>query len=57
VGSSCVAQIQAAYGPLTAAECVMLGGDVGSLTCGWPHRLFIQPVLWGDGVLLSYLLL
>lgn len=41
-------QIQAAYGPLTAAECVMLGGDVGSLTCGSPHRLFIQPALWGS---------
>lgn len=51
VRSSWLMQVQAAYGPLTAAECVMLGGDVGSLTCGWPHRLFIQPVLWGDGAL------
>lgn len=31
----------------------MLGGDVGSLTCGSPHRLFIQPALWGDGALLD----
>ncbi len=48
---SATALIRAAYGPLTAAECVLLGSDVAALTCGVEHELLIQPAQWGDGEL------
>jgi len=46
---SATALIRAAYGPLTAAECVLLGSDVAALTCGVEHELLIQPAQWEDG--------
>ena len=46
---SAAAMIRASYGPLTAAECVLLGSDVAALTCGIEHELLIQPAQWADG--------
>ena len=48
---SATAVIRAAYGPLTAAECVVLGSDVAALTCGVEHELLIQPAQGDDGEL------
>lgn len=47
---SAAAVIRASYGPLTAAECVLLGSDVAALTCGIEHELLIQPAQWEDGM-------
>ena len=51
VVESAAAVIRASYGPLTAAECVLLGSDVAALTCGVEHELLIQPAQWEDGAL------
>ena len=46
---SAAAVVHASYGPLTAAECTLLGSDVAALTCGIAHELFIQPAQWEGG--------
>ena len=48
---SATAVIRAAYGPLAAAECVLLGSDVAALICGIEHEMLIQPAQWKDGEL------
>lgn len=53
---SSAASIHASYGPLTAAECVLLGSDVDTVPCGTPHKLYLQPAHWGAGELHPYCL-
>lgn len=53
---SSAASIHASHGPLTAAECVLLGSAVDTVTQGTAHKLLIQPAQWGAGELRPYCL-
>ena len=35
--------MRATYGPLTAADCVVLGGDVANVICGSTTDFLVQP--------------
>lgn len=35
--------MQATYGPLTASDCVVLGGDVANVVCGSTTDFIVQP--------------
>ena len=36
-------EVLAAFGALTAAECVVIGGDAGEVACGSSTELLVQP--------------
>ena len=36
-------EVQAKFGGLSAAECVVLGGDVGKVVCGSVTEFLVQP--------------